>query len=84
MDSSNGVHTEEHELTVAEKQNIIECGLDGPSVPILKLSLQRLFRDNHVYHSQILYRVLKIGETLCLGTDKFSMVIYLFIHLFSL
>ena len=63
MDSSNIVLTEEHELTVDEKQKIIECGPDKPSIPILKLSLQRLFGNDRMYHSQLLHRLLKIGET---------------------
>ena len=74
MDSSNIVLTSEHELTVDEKQKIIECGPDKPSIPILKLSLQRLFGNDRVYHSQLLHRLLKIGETKFLGTDKDSMV----------
>ena len=74
MDSSNILLTEEHELTVDEKQKIIECGPEKPSIPILKLSLQRLFGNDRVYHSQLLQRLLKIGETKFLGTDKDSMV----------
>ena len=74
VDSSNAVPTEMHELTVDEKQNIIECGPDKPSRPILKLSLQKLFGNDRVYHSQLLHRVLKIGETKFLGTHKDSMV----------
>ena len=74
MDSSNIVLTSEHELTVDEKQKIIECGPDKPSIPILKLSLQRLFGNDRVYHSQLLQRLLKIGETKFLGTDKDRMV----------
>ena len=62
MDSNNIVLTEENELTNAERQNIIECGPDKPSIPLLKLSVQRLFGNNRVYHSQLLHRLLKIGE----------------------
>ena len=39
MDSNNIVLTEENELTDAERQKIIECGPDKPSIPLLKLSL---------------------------------------------
>ena len=62
MDSNNIVLTEENELTDAERQKIIECGPDKPSIPLLKLSLQRLFGNNRVYHSQLLHRLLKIGD----------------------
>ena len=79
MDSSNIVLTEEHDLTDDIKQKIIECSPDKTSIPILKLSLQRLFGNNRVYHSQFFHRVLKIGETKFLGTDKDSMVKFLLI-----